>query len=68
MHASVRSVTAARVALVNLSVRITPEIATALRHAILARKTEGCSPTSTYGIVEEVLRHWLQVRGFLPAP
>lgn len=64
-HARMHANAPAPVALVNLSVRLTQETAAALRQAMLSQKTEGRSPASTQGIVEEALRYWLQERGFL---
>ena len=65
MHARMQPSASGPLALVNLSVRITPETAAALRHAMLQQKTEGRTPSSTQGIVEEALRDWLHTRGFL---
>src|SRR5215813_8715207 len=64
MHARIQPSASGPLALVNLSVRITPETAAALRHAMLQQKTEGRTPSSTQGIVEEALRDWLRTHGF----
>src|SRR5262249_33631013 len=65
MHARMHTSASAPLALLNLSVRITPETAAALRHAMLQQKTVGRTPSSTQGIVEEALRDWLRTHGFL---
>jgi len=64
-HARMHANPVVPVALVNLSVRLTPETAAALRQAMLEQKTEGRSPASTQAIVEDALRQWLKARGFL---